>query len=525
MSMPSGAGLNRRDFVKLGIGGVSALVLAACSSAVQEAKQDNQSEGSAEPGGTLVIGSLSDLNPATIFSQSLTSMTVGTLVFDTLIRLDPISSDPKPRVATSWDVSDDGLTVRLELRTDVTFHTGRTLTSKDVAYSLANLAKDSAGSQLQAAAQTVTSVDTSEAAVAVLTLAHPLVNLFDLLEFMLLTDSETEAGLLAGDSFVGTGPFVFDSWQRGQQSAWKRNDTYWGGAPLLESVTVRVVPDNSALLSSVRSGQTNAVIGVSAQDARPFRSDSAFRVETEDVYDVAYYVGANVVDPALADKRIRQAISYAVDRDRILAEVLGGAGIASSAPWPQSSPAYDEAATKHYSRDLDKAKSLLRDAGAPSTSLKLSYGTGLAPAATIAAIVQSNLADIGIKVDLDPREQATFSPFLSSGQQQLWINPHGFGQLNPSTLATGAAPFKPAKNLSGYSSPEYTAIVDRVWKQPDPKSADALAAYKEFSDLLLDEQFVIDLAITTNTNVYTGGVRDVAWNRYKNLILDKTYFA
>lgn len=318
---------------------------------------------------------------------------------------------------------------------------------------------------------------------------------------------------------------MFDSWQRGQQSDWTRNENYWDSPALLDGVTIRVVPDNSALLSSVRAGQTNVVVGVSAQDARPFSGDG-FQVENEDVFDVAYYVGANVADPRLADKRIRQAISYAVDRERILEEVLGGVGIASSSPWPESSPAYNEQARDFYLRDLDKARQLLAEAGgAPAEPVLLSYGTGLAPARTIAAIIaaiiENNLAEIGFTVTLDPREQATLSPFLNSGEHQLWINPHGFAQLNPSTLATGAAPFKPAKNLSGYSSPEYSAIVDRLWTQADPTSDAAEASYTEFSDLLLDEQFVIDLAITTNTNIYSAGVDGIAWNRYKNLILDR----
>lgn len=509
--------ISRRGFMAGTAGGAAALFLAACTSAVQEAKEG----GSVQSDGTLVVGSLSDLDPATIFSQSLTAMTVGGLVFDTLVRLDPGTLEPNPRVATSWDVAENGLQVTLRLRNDVTFHSGRPLTSQDVAYAFANLAKDSAGSQLQAAAKAIVSVDTSDPHVAVLTLAHPVVNLFDLLEFTLLTDSETEAALLAGEQFVGTGAFTFESWQRGQQSNWKRNENYWDDPALLDAVTVRVVPDNSALLSSVRSGQTDVVIGVSAQDARPF--GDGFQVVNEDVYDVAYYVGANVADPALADKRIRQAISYAVDRQRIVDEVLGGVGFASSAPWPESSPAFDEASRDFYSRNLDRARQLIADAGGPpSEPVLLSYGTGLAPARTIAAIIENDLAEIGITVTLDPREQASFSPFLNSGEHQLWINPHGFGQLNPSTLATGAAPFKPAKNLSGYSSPEYTAIVDRLRTQADPGGDAAEASYREFSALLLDEQFIIDLAITTNTNIYTAGVQNVAWNRYKNLDLSRT---
>lgn len=514
---------SRRAFLAGGFVGFSTLVLAACSSAVREAEGGSGGSGNGEQGGTLTVGSLSDLNPSSIFSQGLTSMTIGLLVFDTLVKLNLETLEPEPSVAESWEISEDGLNVTLTLREDVSFHSGRTLTSKDVEYTLTNLAKDSAGSQLQAAAAAISSVNTDDDNVAVLTLEHPLVNLFDLLAFALLTDSESETELLEGESFVGTGPFVFDSWQRGRESRWSRNPDYWGTGPALDEVVVRVVPDSSALLSSARAGQTDVLVGVSGTDARQFENDANFTVESEDVFDVAYYLGVNVEDPALSDKRIRQAIAYAVDRDRILDEVLGGVGIAGSTPWAPNSPAFNVNASDRYAKDLDKAQQLLDEAGgAPAVPLTLSYGTGLAPASTIAAIIENNLTTLGFTITVDPKEQASFSPFLNSGEHQLWINPHGFGHLNPATLATGAAPFKPEGNLSGFDSPEYATLVDQLWKQADSGSAEAQETYAAYSDLLLDEQFVINLAISTNTNIYAGDVVGVSWNAYKNLILNET---
>src|SRR3954452_16997488 len=170
-----------------------ALLSAGCSSAVNESKQ---STGAA--GDTLVVGVLSDLTPAAMYSQSTMSMAVGRLLYDTLIRYDRQTGDPQPAVARSWDVSKDGLTVTLNLRDDVKFHSGRPLTSEDVAYALQTYASPDSGSQLQPAAAAVTSVDTRDPHVAVLHLEHPLVNLFDLLEFMLLTDRETPEELLDG---------------------------------------------------------------------------------------------------------------------------------------------------------------------------------------------------------------------------------------------------------------------------------------------------------------------------------------
>ncbi|MGU3293384.1 ABC transporter substrate-binding protein [Williamsia sp. M5A3_1d] len=504
--------VSRRQLLAGAAGLAGVALLGACT-----ARDSERASATGRPGGRLVFGSLSDIDPKALFSQSISTMAIGLLVFDTLIRYDE-NLTPQPSVATEWDTSPDGLTVRLRLRDDVYFHTGRRLDSIDVAYAIETYAATASASQLQSTAATVTAVDTTDPRVAVLRLAHPLVNLFDLFEFMLLVDRETADGLRAGTTFVGTGPFRFDGREIGVRAELSRAPRYWAGPAALDGITFRVVRDSGALLTSVRVGQTDLVVDAAPSQLRRFSDRDRFSVVSEDVYDVAYYVGANVADPALSDPRVRQAISYAVDRDRIVDEVLEGRGYASSIPWSQGSPAYDEDAARRYSRDLDAARRLLREAGGvPSRPLLLSYGTGLAAAPLIAGIVENNLAEIGLRVQLDPREQASFSPFLASGEHQLWINPHGFGQSSPATLAKGAAPFKPAKNLSQFTSAEYSDVVSRFDGLSDPRGAAARDLYRRYTDILLDEQFVIELAITTSTNVSTAALRGLTWNRYKYL--------
>ncbi|MBJ7287838.1 ABC transporter substrate-binding protein [Williamsia sp.] len=503
--------LSRRRLLGGAAGLATLSVLGACT-----ARSSERRTATGAPGGTLVLGSLSDIDPKALYSQSISTIAIGLLVFDTLIRYDRATLTPRPSVATGWEVSADGRTVRVDLRDDVYFHSGRRLTSADVAYVIERYAANSSASQLQAAAATITSVDTSMPFRVVLGLAYPLVNLFDLFEFMLLVDRESEEGLTAGTEFVGTGPFRFSAREVGVRLELVGNDRYWNGPPLLDGITFRVVRDSSALLTSVRVGQTDLVLDAAPGQLRRFSDRERFSVQSEDVYDVAYYVGVNVADPALSNKTLRQAISYAVDRDRIVDEVLEGRGSASSTPWSTSSPAYSEQASRRYSRDLDTARRLLAAAGGPpGRPVLLSYGTGLAIAPLIAGIIQNNLAQIGFRVQLDPREQASFSPFLSSGAHQLWINPHGFGQSSPATLATGAAPFKPAKNLSGFTSPEYASVVAGFDTLTDPRGPAAIDLYRRYTEILLDEQFVIDLAITTSTNVATAAMRGLNWNAYK----------
>lgn len=122
---------------------------------------------------------------------------------------------------------------------------------------------------------------------------------------------------------------------------------------------------------------------------------------------------------------------------------------------------------------------------------------------------------------LVPLDASAYGERLDSGNTQLWIGPHGFGQNSPATLATGAAPFRPDTNRSGFRSAQYAKLVSDVWDQPDPDSAAAHKSYDAYTKELSDQQFVINLATTTFTNVYSSKVRGVDWNTYKYLILDK----
>ncbi len=498
-----------RRAVLLGALGVGATgLLSGCTSAVDQAREANAAPGAG--GGTLVLGSLADIDPKSIYSQSVTTMAIGLLVWDTLIRYDRRTRTPVPAVARAWDAAPDGRSLTLHLRDDVRFHTGRAFTSKDVAYAVSVYASDAAGSQLQAAAKAVIAVDTPDAHTAVLRFGSPVPNVFDLLEFMLLVDSESAAELRGGTGFVGTGPFRFDGREVAASARFRRFDDHWRGPARLDGIVLHVVRDPGALLTSIRAGQSDLVLDAAPRALRQFRDRSLYRVITGDVNDAAYYVGANVAAPVLADKRVRQAISYAVDRDRIAAEVFAGTAVPSAAPWATSSPGYDAASAAHYRKDPGRARSLLAEAGGPRR-LTLSYPTGLAAAPAIAAIVQNDLAEVGITVDLDPREQAAFSPFLKSGRHELWVGPHGFGQSDPLTLAGGAAPFKPKGNLSGFSAPEYTALVARL-AEDGPGRPTAL---RQYTDYLLDQQFVIDLVVSPATYVSPARVKGLDWNLYK----------
>ena len=404
---------------------VSLTALAGCSSAVQEARGGG-SDAKASDGGTLKIGVATDLQTATPFSNAsdATNVLIG-LVYDSLVDLPHESLKPKPALATSWKTAPDGKSVTLQLRKGVKFHTGRELTSKDVEFSIKQWADPTFAVQFQRTAAAVTGFDTSDPHAITLKFDHPLSNIFDLLDVLPIIDSATIDQLKAGKEYIGTGPFTFDKWTPGSQLTFSRNDDYWRGAPHLDGVQAKVVGDSQSQVSQLRSGQLDAIIGAGNRDLESLKKGGQFDVTRFTGAEQQVYVGANVANPELKDKRLRQAIAYGVDRPRIVKDVYRGAGYPINLPWPTYSPAYDAKANHTYDRDVAKAKKLVAaaSAGGSRPTIPLEFDANSGNIEATAQIVQSNLEDIGIKVELQPGRPQPVHQGAHRGQVQGPLDP------------------------------------------------------------------------------------------------------
>lgn len=488
-------------------------LLASCASAVGESK----SGGKPVDGGVLKVGATTDLVPASVFTNSSAVMNalIGN-VYDSLVDYPLTSLKPKPKLATSWTFGDGGKKLTLQLRRDVTFHDGRPFTSKDVEFSIKTWADPKWTVQLQRTAAAVTGFDTSKPHQITLTFAHPLSNIFDLLDMLPIIDSRTIDQLRAGKAFVGTGPFKFTSWSPGSKMVLTRNDHYWGPKPHLDGVEVDVVPDAQSLVSQLRSGQIQEATGLTGRDVQSLSKDDRYTVTEEHGGESQVYVGANVDNPALSDVRVRQAIAYALDRKRIINEVFRGYGTPGDLPWPDYSPAYDAKANQKYSYDPDKAKKLLAEAKADGTkipTLPLVYPSEEANYDSVAEIVQEDLAEVGIKVQLEPTEQAQVVKELIGAQfKGLWILGHSYAQYTPSTLAVSAYPFNADHNASRYVSKGYQAAANGAWEESTTKASEP-SAYAELNRQLLSGLFLIEIGVLTPQHVSTAQVHGISLSK------------
>ncbi|MFF6831856.1 ABC transporter substrate-binding protein [Streptomyces sp. NPDC012438] len=519
---------SRRTTLRAAGGGtlLLGLGLAGCRSAVSEAGSEAPGAGAAAKprrGGTLAVAVNSDFTPSLLFAQSSQSLQQR-LVYNTLVRYDD-RLKPQPELATSWEYAEDGRSITLRLRTGVTYHDGRPFTADDVIFAVKNLQNPLRAAQLRSTAAAITGFEKRGDHELVLKLAHPVNNLFDLFEFMIIADRNSVEEAVAGKKLNGTGPFKLTKWSPGTGLSLTRNEKYWQpDRPYLDAVEFRVVAQADALLSSLRTGQTQLSYGVPGRNLATLAADPELVISEYATGGGAHYLGVNTTVAPLNDKTVRQALAWGIDRERILKQVLGGYGLASATPWPKSSPAFTEAGRTHYTYDPGKARELLRSAGHTTLDLPLLH-INLPGDTAVAEAVQYDLKQIGVRVTLEPTDPATAQKnLISQSMPGLWTMSHGFAQVQPSTLAVSAYPFNEAKNTSRFRSAHYTKVVRDAWTTPET-GARANALRQQITDTLLDEAFIIDLVIRGSVQVAAKKLRGVTLNKFAYLNLDDAYLA
>lgn len=497
-----------------------ALALTGCASRVPA---DRGAGAGPRNGGTVTILQSADIAPTTLLSQNNPNFAFIRTVFNMLTTMDHRTLQPRPELATSWQIAPDQKSITLHLRRGVVFHSGREFTADDVMFTLEAIQRKDVSSQLKHVAAAITAMKAADPYTLTLTLQHPVSNLFDLFEVMPIVDKNTFDDLLAGKKFVGTGPFVVKSYTPGSGVELEKNEHYWKpGLPHLDGVNIEVQSQSQSMLSSLRSGQSQIGLDLAPLDTAVLRGDPGFRVIATDASDATYFVGSNVTIPPFNDVRVRQGIAWAIDRKRILAQALAGIGSTSSLPWSPSSPAFDPVKANMYHQDIGKARGLIAAAGATGKPIEIAFNAGFLTNQTIAEIVQFDLRNAGLNPKLVPLQAADFFARLGNGDMPgLYVNVHGFGQLSPATLVNGAFPFSAKKNASNFDSPQYRIIANQLWTASDP--ADARTAYDRANDFLLQNQFVSDLVVSAHTFTISSKLENLGYTMYDYIDLDDAY--
>ncbi|MFC7582629.1 ABC transporter substrate-binding protein [Nonomuraea antimicrobica] len=416
-----------RSLLAVAFGAV--LATAACGSGAPAAAPGSS-------GGTLVIGMTAADIPGTDTVLSFTQgfegeRFVNFQLYDGLTRYDLRQSAKTPEVvpglATSWETSEDSLTWTFHLRQGVKFADGTPFDADAVVFAFDRLLNKESPFYYPAAAGAadlwtgqIKSYEKVDDATVRITTAQPSGHLLTDLTFLTFP-SPTAVKKHGNQGFaqnpVGTGPFVFESLQPGQQLVLRPNKDYWGGPPKLDKLVLRPMPDASARTAALRSGEVNWIEYPNPDDI-PSLEQSGYSLHTGE-YDHLWYCTFDQAKTPWNDVRVRQAANYAIDREAIARDLLKGTATPAYQHAPASTEAYDQA-NDLYSHDPAKARALLAEAGVGggfTTTLAVpTGGSGNLIPVPIATAIQSQLAKVGITVNIQKVEWSTLLADLNAGK-------------------------------------------------------------------------------------------------------------
>lgn len=329
-------------------------------------------------------------------------------IMEPLFMVSEDGSSIDPWLATDYTISDDKLTYTITLREGVTFSDGAPMTAADVKFSLdQNTASGAAGwGFVNDAIAEVTVVDDATVQILLKRAWAPLIA--DLSIFANGIIPENYGGKTAEEFYeapMGTGPFVWDSWKKGQSVSLTKNPEYWqADKPTLDSVTWNVVPDANTRKLQVQGGQIDIDDTPDWSSVESLKSAAGVEVLTFPSTQIDY-IAFNQQRAPFDDVHVRRAISHAIDREALVDAVLFGNGTPAFSVLSPGTPYFDEnAGGAEY--DVDAAKAELEQSSVPDGfSTTLLIRSGDANQASIAQIMQAELKEIGITMEikqLDP---------------------------------------------------------------------------------------------------------------------------
>jgi peptide/nickel transport system substrate-binding protein len=399
-------------------------------------------EGEAAAGGTLVFGTASDpvvLDGALVSDGE--SLRVIDQIFETLISLKPGTTELEPGLAESWEISDDGLTYTFDLREGVTFHDGEPFNAEAVCFNydrwynfkgsfqnpsasyywqtvFGGFAEPEEGSPEGSLYESCNAVDEQTVELHLTKASSSVLGALSLTAFAIASPKALQdfgadegtvdeegvfhpTGTFGTEHPIGTGPFKFESWTRGDRLTVSRYDDYWGEKAKLDEVIFRPIPDNAARLQALQAGEIQGYDLVEPQDIETIEGDDNLQVLDRPAFNVGY-VGLNQSHKPLDNLQVRQAIAHALNRQQVVDDFYAGRGEVAHEFMPPEVVGYADDVTK-YEYDPDRAKQLLQESGNPAPALTFCYPTDVSrpympdPKRNFEAF-SANLTAVGFKI-------------------------------------------------------------------------------------------------------------------------------
>jgi len=424
-------------------------------------------------GGKMIYARYADslfLDP--VLNDANVDIWILTNLYDTLLQPTADGKGVTPGLATAYQVSDDGLSFTLTLRQGTKFSDGSAITAEDVKWTL-DRARDPKAGDWNFILESVDTIEIKAADTVVLHLKHPDPTLTAGLAtfntaIMPMKQFEATPGATEEDKAkafaehpIGSGPFMFDSWQRGTQMVLKRNPYYWqmgeDGKPLpyLDEIDFPIIPDDATRILKLQAGEVDGAELIPYARVGELKNDPNLNMvlfPSTKVTFLTMMVRDKMKDGAanpLADARVRQALNYAIDKPALIKIVTFDVGKPTVSFMSSATPLVSGDGPA-YPYDPAKAKALLKDVGiADGTEVHCFALAGSADDTAILSTIQQMWAAVGVKLVIDQVDNATRTAKYRAGDFQMRTSLWTDDIADPSEITSYFAYFPNIQSLHG----------------------------------------------------------------------------
>lgn len=410
------------------------------------------------------------------------SFAVSSEIYEGLVGFAPGTTEVIPVLAENYTISADGLEYIFKIRKNVKFHDNTVLNADAIVFNF-DRQSDENNEYFQYGpfkywgymdfANIVESVEAVDEYTVRIILKKPDASFIASMAMDFITIvSPTAVQKFKGDftnNPVGTGPFKFVSWQKGDSVVLEANKDYWQGAPNVDRVVFKVIPDPTARALSLQNGEIDAFVYPSPDDIQGLRDNADISLIENNGLNVGY-MAFNTQKKPFDDVRVRRALNHAIDKQAIIKAAYGELGTAAYAPIPPTMWAFNPDITR-YEFDIAKAKALLAEAGYPdgisAELLVLPVTRPYNPQGQkVAEIMQQQFAKIGVTIKLQTLEWGTHLERTDRGDYELgylgWIGDNGDPDNFLGVLLAATRAEVPASNIAFWKNAEFTKLIEQA---------------------------------------------------------------
>jgi peptide/nickel transport system substrate-binding protein len=531
---------------------LTAVTVAACGSERDESGENTEGES----GGTFVFGAPGDpamLDPA--FGTDGETFRISRQIYDGLLTTEPGTADIAPALAEDWEVSEDGLEYTFALREGVTFHDGTDFNAEAVCfnfdrwYNFEGLAASPAASEYYqnvfggfastpetpSLYESCEATDESTAVIRITQVTSRFPAALTLPSFSMQSPAaleEYDANNLGGSEDgltypayalehpTGTGPFRFESWDRGNgEVTIVRNEDYWGDPAGVDEIIFRTISDGNTRRQELEAGSIDGYDLVAPADYASLE-DGGFQVLPRDPFNILY-LGINggnlpgtAANPVLRDERVRQAIAHAIDRETIVNSLLPEGAEPATQFIPPAVNGWADDVTE-YEYDPERARQLLTEAGALGANLRFFYPTDVSrpylpdPAAMF-EVINKNLVDAGFTTTPTSLPwNPDYLDLVSAGGADLhllgWTGDYNDAYNFIGTFfADAATPGQAKEEFGGFVAPEIFSALRAADAEPDEEARTGL--YEEANRAIMEFLPAVPISHSPNALVVAENV-------------------